>query len=62
MGKKDRENPLVPLNGGSCDLWCPGWDSKDLAGRSEQGQARSKAKQTPPDQGSDAEYNPLLEW
>src|SRR6218665_3114831 len=29
--KEQRVTP-VPMIGGSCDLWCPGWDSKDLGG------------------------------
>jgi len=38
-GKRDKDYPLVPLSGGSCDLWCPGWNSKDVAERQEQGPA-----------------------
>jgi len=26
----------VPMSGVNCDLWCPGWNSKDLGGRPEQ--------------------------
>ena len=33
------DNSHIPLSGGSCDLWCPGWDSKDLTGRLKQGPA-----------------------
>jgi len=55
-GQKGQREPPVPLSGGNCDLWCPWQDSKDLAGRSEQGQAdTSRSGYT------DAEYDPLLE-
>jgi len=30
-GQKRQRVPSVPLSGGSCGLWYPGWDSKDLA-------------------------------
>src|SRR6218665_1769629 len=33
--KEQRVNP-VPMSGGNCDLWCPGWDSKDLGGSPKQ--------------------------
>ena len=33
--KEQRVTP-VAMSGVSCDLWCPGWDSKDLGGRPEQ--------------------------
>src|SRR6218665_1617076 len=33
--KKQRVTP-VPMSGVNCDLWCPGWDIKDLGGRPEQ--------------------------
>src|SRR6218665_1340006 len=26
----------VPMIGVNCNLWCPGWDGKDLGGRPEQ--------------------------
>src|SRR6218665_2356432 len=39
----------------NCNLWCPEWDSKDL------GAKRSKTQDTPPDQGTNTEYDPLLE-
>jgi len=32
---KQRVTP-VPMSGVNCDLWCPGWDSKDLESRPEQ--------------------------
>ena len=34
---KGTKGTLILLIGGNCDLWCPGWDSKDLGGRPEQG-------------------------
>src|SRR6218665_3641665 len=34
--QKEQRVTSVPLSGVNCDLWCPGWDSKDLGGRSEQ--------------------------
>jgi len=30
---KGTKGTPVPLSGGSCDLWCPGWESKDFADR-----------------------------
>src|SRR6218665_1108552 len=33
--KRNKETP-VPMSGVNCDLWCPGWDSKDLGSRPEQ--------------------------
>jgi len=33
--KEQRVTP-VPMSGVNCNLWCPGWDSKDLGGRPEQ--------------------------
>src|SRR6218665_651029 len=38
LAKETKSTPF-PLTRGSCDLWCPGWDSKNLAGRPEQGPA-----------------------
>src|SRR6218665_1268121 len=34
--QKEQRVTSVPMNGVNCDLWCPGWDSKDLGGRPEQ--------------------------
>src|SRR6218665_2337800 len=34
--KGQRRFPFRSIEWSNCDLWCPGWDSKDLAGRSEQ--------------------------
>ena len=33
--KEQRVTP-VPMIGVNCNLWCPGWDGKDLGGRAEQ--------------------------
>ena len=33
--KEQRVTPVL-VSGVNCDLWCPGWDSKDLGGRPEQ--------------------------
>src|SRR6218665_350410 len=41
--------------GVKCDLWCPGWDGKI----SKVG--RSKTQDTPPDHGTNTQYDPLLE-
>src|SRR6218665_3510925 len=35
--KRTKSTSLVPLIGGNCNLWCPGWDSKDLGSRPEHG-------------------------
>jgi len=35
-GQKEQRVTPVPLIGGSSDLLCLGWDSKDLGGRPEQ--------------------------
>src|SRR6218665_1562287 len=51
--KEQRVTP-IPMSGVNCDLWCPGWDSKDQV-------SRSKSKDTPPDQGTNTDYDPLLE-
>jgi len=32
--KEQRVTP-IPMSGLNCDLWCSGWDSKDLGGRPE---------------------------
>src|SRR6218665_3174798 len=34
--QKEQRVTSVPMIGMNCDLWCPGWDSKDLGGRPEQ--------------------------
>jgi len=34
--QKKQRVTSVPMSGVNCDLWCPGWDSKDLEGRPEQ--------------------------
>ena len=34
--RKEQRVTLVPMIGVNCDLWCPGWGSKDLGGRPEQ--------------------------
>src|SRR6218665_264033 len=34
--QKEQKVTPVPMGGVNCDLWCPGWDSKDLGGRLEQ--------------------------
>jgi len=34
--QKEQRIAPVPMSGVNCDLWCPGWDSKDLGGRPEQ--------------------------
>src|SRR6218665_1839603 len=30
--QKEQRVTSVPMSGVNCDLWCPGWDSKDLGG------------------------------
>jgi len=47
--QKEQRVTSVPMSGVNCDLWCPGWDSKDLGGRP------SKTQDTPPDQGTNTE-------
>src|SRR6218665_329123 len=36
--EQKEQTTSVPMSGVNCDLWCPGWDSKDLGdlGRPEQ--------------------------
>src|SRR6218665_1728827 len=34
--QKEQRVTSVPMIGVNCDLWCPGWKSKDLGGRPEQ--------------------------
>jgi len=34
--QKGQKVTSVPMSGVNCDLWCPGWDSKDFGGRPEQ--------------------------
>jgi len=34
--QKEQRVTSVKMSGVNCDLWCPGWDSKDLRGRPEQ--------------------------
>src|SRR6218665_2800085 len=34
--QKEQKVTSVPVIGVNCDLWCPGWDGKDLGGRPEQ--------------------------
>src|SRR6218665_1567387 len=48
--KEQRVTP-DPMSGVNCDLWCLGWDSKDLGGRPEQD----------PDHGTNTKQDPLLE-
>src|SRR6218665_2473418 len=45
----------VPMSGVNCDLWCPGWDSKDLEGRPEQDPGYTSRP------WHQYEYDPLLE-
>src|SRR6218665_2184628 len=52
---EQKEQRAVPMSGVNCDLWCPGGTAKI----SEVG--RSKTQDTPPDQGTNMEYDPLLE-
>src|SRR6218665_1687244 len=37
--KEQRVTP-VPIIGVNCNLWCPGWDGKDLGGKPEQDPCR----------------------
>src|SRR6218665_926509 len=53
--QKERRVTSVPMIGVNCNLWCLGWDGKDLGGRPEQTQ------HTPPDHGTNTEGDPLLE-
>src|SRR6218665_1729629 len=55
--QKQQRVALVPMIGVNCDLWCLGWDGKDLGGRPEQ----DPGYNTPPDHGTNTEYDPLLE-
>ena len=41
------------MRGVNCDLWCPGWDSKDIGGRPEQDPGYTSSTNT--------EYDLLLE-
>src|SRR6218665_255564 len=34
--QKEQRVTSVPMIGVNCNLWCPGWDGKDLGGRPEQ--------------------------
>src|SRR6218665_2164258 len=34
--QKEQRVTSVPMIGVNCNLWCPGWDGKDLVGRPEQ--------------------------
>jgi len=34
--QKEQRVTSVPMSGVNCNLWCPGWDSKDLGGLPEQ--------------------------
>jgi len=34
--QKEQRVTHVRMSGVNCDLWCPGWDSKDLGGRADQ--------------------------
>src|SRR6218665_820944 len=34
--QKEQRVTSDPMSGVNCDLWCPGWDSKDFGGRPEQ--------------------------
>ena len=52
--KEQRVTPVL-MSGVNCDLWCRGGTAKI----SEVGQ--SKTQDTPPDQGTNTEYDPLLE-
>src|SRR6218665_2362917 len=54
-GQKEQRAIPDPLSGGNVDLWCPGGAAKIQEG------GRSKTQQTPRDQGSNTEYDPLLE-
>src|SRR6218665_693354 len=53
--QKEQRVTSVPMSGMNCDLWCRG----ETAKISEVG--RSKTQDTPPDQGINTEYYPLLE-
>src|SRR6218665_2193716 len=52
---EQKEQRAVPMSRVNCDLWCPCGAAKIL----ELGW--SKTQDTPPDQGTNMEYNPLLE-
>src|SRR6218665_1955856 len=41
--QKEQRVTSVPLSGVNSDLWCPGWDSKDLGGRPKQEPADTNA-------------------
>src|SRR6218665_1025868 len=53
--KRNKEQTSVPMSGVNCDLWCPGWDSKDLGGRPEQDPGYTSRS------GHNTEHDPLLE-
>ena len=52
--KEQRVTP-VPMSEVNCDLWCPGWNSKDLGGRPEQDPGYTSRP------WSHTEHDPLLE-